>query len=182
MLWFRPWLVAVALAHYGAPAGAEDWVRLPLSSPPRLEPLYVVTEDGRKEQLGWYDTARAEACAFATAADDAVRCLPTESIVVADTYLDARCTRPIATVTCNTPKYVALFEPTCTGAVRERIHTAGAIAVPAFVYERSRQGCVRTANAARGRYVSSGAELSPTIFTAGTVRVGRGALTLKLTM
>jgi hypothetical protein len=177
-----PWLLATALALSAAPADAEDWVRLPLFAATRLEPLYVVSEDGSKEQLGWYDTGRREACAFATAADGAVRCLPTQSVVVADTYLDAGCTRPAAPVTCERPRYVASFEPACASAARERISAAGAITVPAFVFESGADGCVRTANARKGRYVSPGVEIDPTAFSAGTIRVGRAALTLKLTM
>jgi hypothetical protein len=179
-----PCLLAAALALLTSPpAAADDWQRLPLGrTPVRLEPLFVVTNDGQKEQLGWFDTQRTEACAFVTAADGAVRCLPTESVIVADAFLDARCTLPIATLACNAPKYVAVLETTCAAAAREHLYASGSTFVPAAVHARTGEGCVRVPNGARARYVSLGDELSPTLFASGTIRVGRSSLCLKLAM
>jgi hypothetical protein len=178
-----PWLLAAALALLTAPAGAGDWQRLPLRrTAARLEPLFVVTDDGQKEQLGWFDTQRTEACAFVTAADGAVRCLPTESVTVADAYLDARCTVPIATLACDAPRYVAVLETTCAAAPREHLYAPGNTFVPSAVHARTGEGCVRVPNGARARYVSLGDELSPTLFASGTIRIGRTSLALKLAM
>jgi hypothetical protein len=46
----------------------------------RLKRRWLETDDGAVEQLGWWDSARKEPCAFRHASDGKLRCLPTVGV------------------------------------------------------------------------------------------------------
>ncbi len=75
----------------------------------RLQPVYLEGEDGSRQFMGWFDTARQVDCSFAVATDGAWRCLPAGADA-GRFYADAACTQRLAIVprACNPPAYATV--------------------------------------------------------------------------
>ena len=62
----------------------------------RLKAKVLVAEDGSRQQLfGWHDSQTGEDCAFRTAEDGRVRCLPAASPTLTLYFADDKCTVPL---------------------------------------------------------------------------------------
>lgn len=77
----------------------------------RIKLQYVVSEDGARVARGLYDVQRQELCAFDTADDARLRCLPAAVELAAEVAFlrtDASCTRQVVAVPLwrPTPRYV----------------------------------------------------------------------------
>jgi hypothetical protein len=140
----------------------------------RLKPRYWTSEDGAKQYLvgAWYDSERAEDCAFMTAADGKTRCLP-QALEFAY-YADAGCTQPMimAQGSCTVPKYgISVAEASCSlepGSAR--IYAVGAAINPSNFYTKAGAGCYALGPTSPDfTYYSVGAEVPPTDFVAATL-------------
>jgi len=81
-------------------AGTED-----PASGTRLKGKFIAGADGSKMYLPsvWYDSQRQEDCAFGTAGDGMLRCLPTSVQDFPLFYTDAQCTKPFAILASGPP-------------------------------------------------------------------------------
>src|SRR5205823_2204997 len=76
----------------GGNGGTPDYV-----SGTRIKARVMSSADGAKAFVGFYDMTLATACAFGRAADDTVRCLPTNAAYVPGSWWsDSGCTTPLA--------------------------------------------------------------------------------------
>jgi hypothetical protein len=137
----------------------------------RLKASYYVGADGSKQFAYFTDTARGnETCAFSTAGDGSIRCLPSGAYVIATEYSDSSCTLPVAeTTTCASPPYaIQTSAGTNCGGYTTHIFAVGA-PVSTF-YVKSGTSCISEATPAGYTYVSVGAEIAPSSFQAATIQ------------
>ena len=142
----------------------------------RLRARVYQTADGDKLWHGWRDSMRDENCAFLTAEDGKLRCLPEVEQYV-QYFADDKCAEPlILGVACRTPAYAALDAMGC-GATA--FYKRGAKVTPAKVYSRSGTNCMEaTAPDAHDLYATT--KQDATAFVAATeVHDPRGALSAR---
>jgi hypothetical protein len=98
----------------------------------RIKARVIVSNDGAKSFLGWFDTQRNEACSFMQAGDGKLRCQP-YTIMSFQGYLDSNCTTKIATPGLSTAcmsgsgtYYVALSDSVSCSDIHTHIYPVGA--------------------------------------------------------
>lgn len=79
----------------------------------RIKARWVVSDDGARHFLQWYDSLLGFPCVFARSSDGIVRCVPNRMGMLAGWYADAACTQPTIQAApyheCA-PTYVTLSE------------------------------------------------------------------------
>lgn len=124
---------------------AQAWI-----SGTRLKVQRWISDDGAQQPVGLFDSQRNEACAFTTAGDGLMRCLPTESTVSwsGAYYSDATCSKPVAVyyATCaQAPLYFKVTD-TATCPNKTRVASVGAVFEGA-PYIISGGDCIQSASA-----------------------------------
>lgn len=146
-----------------------------------LVPVYVNGADGSTTFESVRDTSNGSVdCAFATATDGTLRCLPSTTVTLSGNdpqlYVDAKCTVQAAqsdTTTCasvpfaTNPPVVAAGCPSAT-----TVYSVGAGA--STVYEQTVNGCA-VFNDPGPSFFALGAVSAPTLFTKGVTTHGAGA-------
>ncbi|HEX8789530.1 MAG TPA: hypothetical protein VF765_01165 [Polyangiaceae bacterium] len=92
-----------------------------------MQPVYLEGEDGSRQFMGWFDTARQIDCSFAVATDGAWRCMPAGADA-GRFYADAACTQRLATVPkgCSGPAYATVREvPACVWQSSRQVFAVG---------------------------------------------------------
>jgi hypothetical protein len=148
----------------------------------RLVPLFLMAEDGSREFSGWFDTTRAERCAFAVSGDGLLRCLPVDDTLPSEVFADPGCTEPIALVPkCPAPRsYLLRIEaPACASSPRRHLHGVGRRFTLPAIYQRTGPSCVKTLRNEESMYVTLGAEIAPGSFVAARYATGRTTLAIK---
>ncbi len=121
----------------------------------RLKARYRLGVDGAKEWIGWWDTARQEACDFGAnyqSDDGIIRCLPARQYVTPDSarFADAQCS--VAIVTCD-PCMTNTY-----GVYGNALYKLGV--APAVLYKFVGSSCVAD-GAGGGGYVATVLEVIP---------------------
>lgn len=178
----RPLIVALMLAGCGpmpaesdggslADAGACVGATREALSGTRLKARYVVGDDGSRSPLGFFDTARSEACTFQNAEDGKLRCLPTDDLaaVLPKMFVDSACRIPAAyTATCPNARYAIDFTATCPTRMRVFNITPATITA---VYSGD-PGATCTASVKNsGSYFAISGSAAPDQWVAGAVKV-----------
>jgi hypothetical protein len=147
----------------------------------RLVPIFLQADDGARQFVGWFDTARAEECSYALSGDGLIRCLPT-AIAEARWFLDATCVRPIAAVSAYMPPhYLVVAEPTahgCSTDLRHHVYQAGRTIHLSAWYERVGGACAPVPLPANPKdiFIEAGTAIAPSAFVAAKY-VARGPQT-----
>lgn len=118
----------------------------------RLRARMIVGADGSKELIGWYDKQREEECAFKSADEGKLRCVPTAHPVF--DFADPECTKPLVTLPpqldCNgnPPKYVMAMDYTQACIPSARLFEIGAASQTMVdpVYRSQQGGCQPVGN------------------------------------
>ncbi len=90
----------------------------PNQSGTRLKVNYYSGADGSGQSTGtMHDSMLNADCAFGTASDGTLRCLPTNAALIAFYFGDAACTQPLVlqSTGCGAPSYGRSSTATCTG-------------------------------------------------------------------
>jgi hypothetical protein len=147
----------------------------PSASGTRLKQRIRKTADGAETFLGWRDTQINQDCAFKTASDGELRCLPTNVAARGAFYIDSGCTQPAVaqqTNACTQAAY-ASDEDSSTCPARTKLHALGtALANGATYYYQAAPGSpceTRTAGAVGTTIYPLGAEVTATDFVKATV-------------
>ncbi len=152
----------------------------------RLHAKTLVASDGARTFLGWHDTMLDTDCAFATASDLQLRCLPgitlDPTLQATIVYSDAACTKGVAlslltSAACHMgqdPKlpYVQIaVAPTCevVTPVVTVLAVQKEIAVPAGAYWISAGACVAVPTGASGECYAANI-VDPTTLVSATVQ------------
>lgn len=102
-----------------------------MTSGSRLRARYLVSDDGARSFVGWYDSARSENCSFMPAPDGVTRCLPfvpaQVSKLLSGAFGDSTCTRRIA-------QRQASPNSCTTTAPMFAYESIGTVCAPAFRY------------------------------------------------
>ncbi len=106
----------------------------------RLRARVYVGADGSRQFVGWRDTERQENCAFSTASDGKVRCLPQPVNQAASYFADASCTQPLATVFVSACSQVEKYSAWYNGCGTTSIGLTQAKFAGATVYYKA-PGC-----------------------------------------
>lgn len=127
------------------PAASDTWKITEAASGSRLHARFISGGDARAH-VGFFDTARNEACTFQPAEQHRMRCLPeTVSYVDGSTFFaDATCTTPLRAIptTCSDAKYAVATtydQTTCKQETFEIRRITG----PAAAFANGNNGCAR---------------------------------------
>lgn len=160
-------------ADGGAPSSSDPSTAGPGStSGSRLKARWLVADDGARHFQGWHDSERDADCAFQTAEDGKLRCLPLSAAMNTSWYGDASCTKPIAYTSkgCEAPATAALVERYCAGlGAPTRVFERGAPYKGASVYTKTSSGCTASpvqSFAENNDLYTVGAEIAPDAFVA----------------
>jgi hypothetical protein len=162
-------------------AGSED-----PASGTRLKGKFIAGADGSKMYLPsvWSDSQRQEDCAFGTAGDGMLRCLPTSVQDFPLYYTDAQCTKPFAILAsgpppsgcaANPPKYNRTTDaggacPMVQAPPSHYYPIGQQISQPQGPYYATNSGsCAQSQIGFTTLYFSVMAEVPATSFVAGTV-------------
>ncbi len=143
----------------------------------RLRAQHVVTADGTRSFVGWYDKERKEPCTFSVAADNTMRCMPPAlPQTYSGLFADAACQNPLqagsatscgASAVISQTASVPSSKPGCY-AVSQTLFAATKIAPGSTVYRPGAQGCQATTVDATTSYYLLGAAIPATAFVEAT--------------
>lgn len=116
---------AATLGAGGFMSPVPDAHAQPATNGSRLKARYLMAEDGSRQFLGWFDSARGESCFFTTAPDGVTRCLP---------FIPTQVSKPFSG---------AYGDAACTRRVEQRQANPSACsqAAPLFLYEQRGSAC-----------------------------------------
>ena len=147
----------------------------------RLKARNYVGSDGSKEWMGWHDIQRNEDCAFTTAADGMMRCLPFPYQATINLYYtDAGCTQPLAIGYKGCATTYATFSEAVAGSCvyngtnHLHIYQLGGAFTGLQAFVKSGASCTATPTTSlTGTYdlYSVGPEVDPSSFVAATIQV-----------
>ena len=107
----------------------------------RLKANYVAGIDGSQVFTGLHDSQRNEDCAFTTAADGLLRCLPSGSYPVG-VFTDAGCTQPTIGVAKGCTGTYGIVATATTCGAQTHVYTLGPALVGAKTYSESDGMCI----------------------------------------
>jgi hypothetical protein len=138
----------------------------------RIKAKTLVTSDGVKEFRGWYDTQLGEDCAFLTASDGRIRCLP-GGAAASGFFTDAVCSTPAATaLACSSPRWVLATEEVgagCRSSGGVSVHITRLVSDAGVIYQRTDAGCLRSTLPTGFVTYVVGLQVPPTEFVEGVV-------------
>ena len=145
----------------------------------RIKARVLSTADGAKAFAGYYDSSLAMPCSFNHAADDTLRCLPTNVAYVASYFSDLGCGTPLAYTTAGcAPVYAQKAETgSCVDIgyystnARQRIYSVAGAYGAAMVWVGSPGSCSMTATPTTLTLYNIGSEVAASTFAAGSVDI-----------
>ena len=158
----------------GGSGGTPDY-----TSGTRIKARVLSSTDGAKAFAGFYDSMLAMPCSFGHAADDSVRCLPT-NVAYTTLWADSGCTIPLAyTVPGCSVTYAQKTETTnsCVDvgyysvSTRTRIFSVAAPYTGAMIWTGVPGSCNMTTTPAAYSLFTVGAEVPASNFAAGSVDI-----------
>lgn len=151
----------------GSSVGRSD----ELTAGTRLKVRAVVGADGSRQQIGFFDTARMENCAFLAATDNTQRCLPLDGAIYGGVmFADSQCTQPLfyGAPGCSQPKYGYRYGSVTCGATFEFHSLSTALnPIPTVGYTMSGPNCQMVTPGAGYVYYRSAGVIPPTSFVQG---------------
>jgi hypothetical protein len=160
----------------GGSGGTPDYV-----SGSRIKSRVLSSPDGAKAFAGFYDSTLAMPCSFNHAADDTLRCLPTNIAYVASYFSDSGCGTPLAYTTTGgcAPAYAQKAETgnSCVDigyystAARQRIYSVAGAYGAAMVWVGSPGSCSMTATPTTLTLYNLGSEVAASTFASGSVDI-----------
>jgi hypothetical protein len=140
----------------------------------RIRRRMGTTPDGAKMFLGWRDTMRNEDCAFSSAADGALRCIPVGYAFFVNYYSDAQCTKDLPVALCpGAPArgYAIKSVLGCGGPPTSTVFPITGIHSGPVYYGTGPASCAMTTAPATYTLFTVGPAIAPTMFQTMTESV-----------
>jgi hypothetical protein len=146
----------------------------------RLKAQYYVAADGARQFATFHDTELKQDCAFTTASDGVVRCLP-KFVFSSPFFLDKACSERViwdsvcgiaegAPVAFSLPKRASDCGANPSVIYETTYYLAGATVKPTAIYQSGPAGCTESAMFEAGVYRRLSPEIPATSFVAARIQ------------
>jgi hypothetical protein len=181
-------LLGAGCGSDGSSSGSLNTCPLPRDGT-RLKAIRIQAEDGASEDRSgsryWYDSQLGTYCAFETAADDVLRCLPRVGPPWFNLFSDAACSQRVAygpRCLAEPPYVTAPLQTACAGGediYPSAVYRLGPGSVPGVLYREETDSagnvtCAATPNSEGRQAFPLLVEVPPTTFVAATIERAAG--------